>query len=177
MRLRIAGVATSTSVATARPLPSVVRASVWQTTPCKVPASCTVNGILVKQLISKEKLDAIVTRTAGGGGEIVKLMGTSAYYAPAYAGKAFAWSWLADLVYPPREAEPKGKAAALKALELDPSNVEARSILAAIIGFYDWDFAAAEKESRESNAEREPDEKLPRTLAHHHFEDTGRIRA
>jgi serine/threonine-protein kinase len=71
-------------------------------------------------------------------------------YAPAYAGKAFAWSWLADLVFPPREAEPKGKAAALKALELDPSNVEARSILAAIIGFYDWDFAAAEKESREA---------------------------
>jgi eukaryotic-like serine/threonine-protein kinase len=71
-------------------------------------------------------------------------------YAPAYAGKAFAWAWLADLVFPPREANPKGKAAALKALELDPSNVEARSILAAIIAFYDWDFAAAEKESREA---------------------------
>ena len=43
----------------------------------------TVSGIPVTQLLAKDKLDAIVTRTAGGGGEIVKLMGTSAYYAPA----------------------------------------------------------------------------------------------
>ena len=40
MRLRIAGVATITSVATARLRPSAVRQSVWQTTPCKVPANC-----------------------------------------------------------------------------------------------------------------------------------------
>ena len=44
---------------------------------------CTVNGIPVTQLVAKDKLDAIVKRTAGGGGELVKLMGTSAYYAPA----------------------------------------------------------------------------------------------
>ncbi len=63
-----------------------------------VPATsyCTVNGIPVKQLISKEKLDAIVTRTAGGGGEIVKLMGTSAYYAPASAAIAMARAFLRD---------------------------------------------------------------------------------
>ena len=35
------------------------------------------------QLIAKDKLDAIIERTRKGGGEIVKLMGTSAYYAPA----------------------------------------------------------------------------------------------
>ncbi len=69
-------------------------------------------------------------------------------YAPAYAGQAFAWAWLADLVFPPREANPKGKAAALKALELDSSNVEARSVLAAILFFYDWDPAASEEASR-----------------------------
>ena len=63
-----------------------------------VPATsyCTVNGIPIKQLISKEKLDAIVTRTAGGGGEIVKLMGTSAYYAPASAAVAMARAFLRD---------------------------------------------------------------------------------
>jgi malate dehydrogenase len=45
----------------------------------------TVNGVPVSQFLPKEKLDAIVKRTAGGGGEIVKLMGTSAWYAPASA--------------------------------------------------------------------------------------------
>jgi len=57
---------------------------------------CTVNGIPVTQLLSKETLDAIVTRTAGGGGEIVKLMGTSAYYAPAAGALAMAESFLKD---------------------------------------------------------------------------------
>ena len=55
---------------------------------------CTVNGIPVTQLISKEKIDAMVARTAGGGGEIVKLMGTSAYYAPAAGAVVMAESYL-----------------------------------------------------------------------------------
>jgi malate dehydrogenase len=46
----------------------------------------TVAGIPVSDLMSKEKLDAIVARAAGGGGEIVKYLKTgSAYYAPAAA--------------------------------------------------------------------------------------------
>jgi malate dehydrogenase len=45
----------------------------------------TINGVPVTQFLPKEKLDAIVKRTAGGGGEIVKLMGTSAWMAPAAA--------------------------------------------------------------------------------------------
>jgi malate dehydrogenase len=61
-----------------------------------VTSYCTVNGVPVKQLISPERLAAIVTRTAGGGGEIVKLMGTSAYYAPATAAAAMAESYLLD---------------------------------------------------------------------------------
>jgi len=63
-----------------------------------VPATsyCTVDGVPVKQLMSKEKLDAIVARTAGGGGEIVKLMGTSAYYAPASAAIQMARAYLYD---------------------------------------------------------------------------------
>ena len=39
---------------------------------------CTINGIPVTQLIADDKLEAIVERTRNGGGEIVKLMGTSA---------------------------------------------------------------------------------------------------
>jgi malate dehydrogenase len=61
-----------------------------------VTSYCTVNGVPIKSLISKEKLDAIVTRTAGGGGEIVKLMGTSAFYAPASAAIAMARAYLHD---------------------------------------------------------------------------------
>ncbi len=57
---------------------------------------CTVNGIPVTQLIARDKLDAIVERTKAGGGEIVGLMGTSAYVAPASAGIAMAASILLD---------------------------------------------------------------------------------
>ncbi len=57
---------------------------------------CTVNGLPVSQVIASEKLDAIEARTRGGGGEIVKLMGTSAYYAPATAAMAMAEAYLLD---------------------------------------------------------------------------------
>jgi malate dehydrogenase len=63
-----------------------------------VPATsyCTVDGVPIRQLISGDKLDAIVKRTAAGGGEIVKLMGTSAYFAPAAAAIAMARAYLHD---------------------------------------------------------------------------------
>lgn len=50
-----------------------------------LPRYTTVAGIPVLELISPEKLDAIVERTKAGGGELVKLMGTSAWYAPGAA--------------------------------------------------------------------------------------------
>lgn len=50
-----------------------------------LPRYTTVGGIPVTELIAKDKLDAIVERTKGGGGEIVKLLGTSAWYAPGAA--------------------------------------------------------------------------------------------
>lgn len=50
-----------------------------------LPRYTTVSGIPVTQLIAKEKLDAILKRTQAGGTEIVKLLGTSAWYAPAAA--------------------------------------------------------------------------------------------
>jgi malate dehydrogenase len=56
----------------------------------------TINGMPVSQLISKERLDALVDRTRKGGGEIVGLMGTSAYYAPAAGAIAMAESFLLD---------------------------------------------------------------------------------
>ena len=50
-----------------------------------LPRYTTVAGIPVTQLIDDKKLDAIVERTKKGGGEIVGLMGTSAWYAPGAA--------------------------------------------------------------------------------------------
>jgi malate dehydrogenase len=50
-----------------------------------LPRYTTVAGIPVTELVSKDKLDAIIERTKFGGGELVKLMGTSAWYAPGAA--------------------------------------------------------------------------------------------
>jgi malate dehydrogenase len=57
---------------------------------------CTIHGAPASQLIKKERLDAIVDRTRKGGGEIVNLMGTSAYYAPASSAVAMATAYLHD---------------------------------------------------------------------------------
>ncbi|MHC4416753.1 MAG: malate dehydrogenase [Planctomycetota bacterium] len=48
-----------------------------------LPRYTSVHGIPVSQLLDDEKIKACVDRAKMGGGEIVKLMGTSAYYAPA----------------------------------------------------------------------------------------------
>src|SRR6187402_2724445 len=62
----------------------------------------TVSGIPVPDLIAmglstQEKIDAIIKRTRGGGGEIVALLKTgSAYYAPATSGIAMAEAYLYD---------------------------------------------------------------------------------
>jgi len=50
-----------------------------------LPRYTTVGGIPVTELINPDKLDSIIDRTKGGGGELVKLMGTSAWYAPGSA--------------------------------------------------------------------------------------------
>ena len=50
-----------------------------------LPRYTTVAGIPVTELVAQDKLDAIIERTKFGGGELVKLMGTSAWYAPGAA--------------------------------------------------------------------------------------------
>jgi malate dehydrogenase len=57
---------------------------------------CTVNGVPVTQLVAADKLEAIIDRTRKGGGEIVGLMGTSAFYAPASAAIQMAEAFLRD---------------------------------------------------------------------------------
>lgn len=50
-----------------------------------LPRYTTVGGIPVTELIAEDKLNAIIDRTKKGGGEIVNLLGTSAWYAPGAA--------------------------------------------------------------------------------------------
>jgi len=50
-----------------------------------LPRYTTVSGIPVTELIAEDKLNAIIERTKKGGGEIVNLLGTSAWYAPGAA--------------------------------------------------------------------------------------------
>ncbi len=50
-----------------------------------LPRYTTVAGIPVTELVAKDKLDAIIQRAKVGGGEIVNLLGTSAWYAPGAA--------------------------------------------------------------------------------------------
>lgn len=61
-----------------------------------LPRYTTVGGIPVTELISKDKLDAIVDRTKKGGGEIVNLLGTSAWYAPGTAAAQMVESIVRD---------------------------------------------------------------------------------
>jgi malate dehydrogenase len=50
-----------------------------------VISATTVGGVPLRKLVSEERIQAMVERTAVGGGEIVKLLGTSAWYAPGAA--------------------------------------------------------------------------------------------
>jgi malate dehydrogenase len=50
-----------------------------------LPRYSTVAGIPITELLSKDRIDAISKRTAEGGAEITKLVGTSAWYAPGSA--------------------------------------------------------------------------------------------
>jgi malate dehydrogenase len=61
-----------------------------------LPRYTTVSGIPVTELLKKERLDAIIERTKVGGGELVNLMGTSAWYAPGAAAAQMAVSILKD---------------------------------------------------------------------------------
>ena len=70
-------------------------------------------------------------------------------YAPAYAGMADCYGQLGYASYvSPEESFPRAKAAAQKALELDPNLAEAHASLGFDRMYYDWDFPAAEKEYR-----------------------------
>jgi malate dehydrogenase len=59
-----------------------------------LPRYTTVSGIPVTELIAADRLHDIIERTKKGGGELVNLMGTSAWYAPGAAAAQMAVSIL-----------------------------------------------------------------------------------
>ena len=61
-----------------------------------LPRYSTVAGIPLTELLSKERIDAIAKRTADGGAEITKLVGTSAWYAPGQAAAEMCEAILKD---------------------------------------------------------------------------------
>jgi malate dehydrogenase len=61
-----------------------------------LPRYTTIGGIPLPELMDESTIDSIVERTKGGGGEIVELMGTSAWYAPGAAAAEMTESILKD---------------------------------------------------------------------------------
>lgn len=86
-------------------------------------------------------------------------------HAKAYAGLADCYAILSHHSrLPPRQTMPKARIAATKALEIDPTLVEAHASLALVKMLYDWDWAGAEAEFRKA---LEPDLNYP--TAHHWY--------
>lgn len=61
-----------------------------------LPRYTTVAGIPVTEMIREDALNSIIARTQSGGGELVKLMGTSAWYAPGSAAAQMVESIVKD---------------------------------------------------------------------------------
>ncbi|HEY6055585.1 MAG TPA: malate dehydrogenase, partial [Gaiellaceae bacterium] len=61
-----------------------------------VVSATTVGGVPLRKLVSDDRIEAMVQRTAKGGGEIVNLLGTSAWYAPGAAAAQMVDSIMLD---------------------------------------------------------------------------------
>jgi len=94
-------------------------------------------------------------------------------YAAAYAGIADAYVQLGVLYWPPPQAMPQAKAAALNALELDPDLSVAHVSLGNVHYFYEWDWAAAEREARKA-IELNPSNAYARDLLAEYYGTIGR---
>ncbi len=73
-------------------------------------------------------------------------------YARAHAGIADVWCNVADDWVSPQDAYPRAKAAAARALELEPELAEARTSVGKVLCWYEWDFTGAERELRRAVA-------------------------
>jgi Tfp pilus assembly protein PilF len=96
-------------------------------------------------------------------------------YALGHAGLADAYSYLGHLeIVPPKDAFPKAKDSALRALQLDPALAEAHASLGILHLLYDWDWPGAETELRRA-MELNPGNAYIRHWFAHYLETMGRL--
>ncbi len=96
-------------------------------------------------------------------------------FALAYSGLAETYVLFADYnAATPQESFPKAKAAALRALELDPSLAEPHAVLGIYLGQFEWDQDAAEKELRRA-VELKPDSPTAHQFLGYHLATTKRF--
>jgi TolB-like protein/Tfp pilus assembly protein PilF len=114
----------------------------------KVSSSSTENAEAYKAYLKGRyhwsKFDLISSKKAAD--YFVQAIEIDPTYALAYAGLADAYYRLSNVYAPTREAMPKAKAAAKKALEIDETLSEAHAAMGIIRLFYEWDWAGAEQE-------------------------------
>src|SRR5690606_23301848 len=96
-------------------------------------------------------------------------------YALAYAGLADSYNLMGSYgLIPIKESHPRARAAAEKAIELDPELAEAHASLATVIADYYWDWAAAEKHFKRS-IELDPNYPVARNWYSQHLSRMGRF--
>jgi TolB-like protein/Tfp pilus assembly protein PilF len=94
-------------------------------------------------------------------------------YAPAYEGLAYVWAARQQMhILPPREAGPKAKAAALRAVALDDTSAGAHEALAIVKSWIDWDWAGAAPEWRRA-LELDPNSANTHAYYAHYLAHTG----
>lgn len=71
-------------------------------------------------------------------------------YSSAYSGLAYTYILLDDWFMSPNESAPKAREAARKALDINEADVDAHVVLGQVAHWFDWDWAAAEKEFKRS---------------------------
>jgi TolB-like protein len=101
-----------------------------------------------KFLLNKGNKDDLLKAAEDFKRAIVK----SPSYVEAYCGLASVYAQMSSFYLAPREAMPKVKAAALKALALDEGSSEAHSLLGFVKLYFDWDWPGAERELKRAIA-------------------------
>ena len=114
---------------------------------------------------------------SGGAVEAINLLqeaiNLDQNYAPLYEALAEAYYYASNLRLPPEEAMPKARAAAEKALALEPTLSGARTILGLVAKGYDWNWAGAEQEFKRAVSDN-PGQALPHAWYGDYLIEVGR---
>jgi TolB-like protein/DNA-binding winged helix-turn-helix (wHTH) protein/Tfp pilus assembly protein PilF len=132
----------------ARDIAQEIRGQVAPPQSAVVPAPTPVNPeayeayLKGRYFLNKRSAEGMQTAT----GYFEQAIGLDPQFALAYAGLADCYSLLGSDTLPASVASAKARAAALKALELDPSIAEGHTALAVVHFYYDWNWNDAEHE-------------------------------